>query len=133
MSVITSETRLLTFVVIPHLHLSLNMRLRDGSFDAILGNWAPKNDGYGHPFDLTDSGPPSLAVRSNVFNMGDISIAEIEAWRLASQPDSGLGEYAGSTSTDSRDGLVRQAFESGQLHVEGLYFRLPPNTNDNPD
>jgi hypothetical protein len=100
----------------------------DDIFDT-LDYWVPEDDG----FDMTDGVPPStiLDAGSSVFDLDNISTAEMEAWFLVPQPDGGLGEYAG-TSTDSRDGLAEQAFESDQPYANEPDYHLPPTTPTPP-
>ena len=107
------------------------MLLKDNSFDAALSHWAPNNDGPDHPFDVTDSGPPSTALPagSSVFDIDNITMVEMGSWFLEFQPDSGLDECAGSIPTDSHDELARRALKSDQPHADETYCRLPSSTS----
>ena len=67
-----------------------------------------------------------LAAGSSASYIDNISTAEIGGLQLVPQPDSGLGEYAGSTSTDSCYVFARQAFESDQPHADESHCCLTP-------
>ena len=98
------------------------MFLNDDFFDATLDHWTSQNDERG-----SNGEPPNstLAAWSNVFDVDNMSTAEVEAWWLASEPDGSLGGYTGSTSADPCDGLAERAFESEQLHTGEPDCSLP--------
>ena len=98
------------------------MFLNDDLFDTTLGHWASQNDERGsndHPSGVTNGEPPSttLAAWPNVFDIDNMSTAEVEAWWLASESNGSLGGYTESTSADPCDGLAGRAFEFEQPHT----------------
>ena len=89
-------------------HPDLEM-LWDDFADTPFGYWTPQKGEYGldgYPFDPTSGEAPSSTIlnQPDVFDVENISTAEIEAWWLASQPDGGLDRHTESSLVNHCDG-----------------------------
>ena len=105
----------------PRPHSDLEM-LWDDFFDTTLGYWTPENGGYGldgYSLDTTGGEAPSSTIlnQSDVFDIGNISTAELEAWWLVFQPDGDLDRRTTTTLIDPCDGQHGDAPEQAESSV----------------
>ena len=78
-------------------------------YGANFGYLMPEyNDfGYnGHPFEVTNGEPSARAAQASGYDLTGLSMAEIEAWWLASGSGDDAGQYLGSTLLPSGSELA---------------------------